>query len=310
MHLDYAQLITEGVNPLTTNIDLCETEEILRMIHQEDTKVAPAVAQVLPEIARAVDAIVDGMRKGGRLIYVGAGTSGRLGVLDASECPPTFGTEPDRVVGVIAGGDTALRHAIEGAEDNYEMGVAAMDELQIDHKDTVVGITASGNAAYVLGAIERAAQLQAATVALCNTYPGRVIDAADIAIVPVVGPEVIMGSTRMKAGTAEKMVLNMLSTASMIKLGKVYQNLMVDIAATNRKLQDRTVRIIMEATGVSREEAEEALCKSGGQLKPALVLLFCDCDVETAAQLLSREPNIRKTVRAYFQENGESENSN
>lgn len=308
MRPDYAQLITEGVNPLTTNIDLCETEEILQMIHHEDCKAAPAVGLVLPEIARAVDRIVQGMRAGGRLIYVGAGTSGRLGVLDASECPPTFGTDPGMVVGVIAGGDKALRHAVEGAEDSCETGAAAMDQLHVTGADTVVGITASGTAPYVLGAVERAKQLGAATVALCNTRPGPVVDAADIAIVPVVGPEAIMGSTRMKAGTAEKMVLNMLSTAAMIKLGKVYQNLMVDVTATNQKLKDRTVRILMEAAGVSREEAETVLQLSGGELKPALMTLLCGCGIETAKRLLGREPNVRKAIQIWSQENAEIEN--
>lgn len=307
MQPNYAQMTTEGINPRTTNIDLCETEEILRLIHQEDSRAAPAVGQVLPEIARAVDTAVSGLRRGGRLIYVGAGTSGRLGVLDASECPPTFGTDPGMVVGVIAGGDKALRRAVEGAEDSYGTGAAAMDELDVNEADTVVGITASGSAPYVLGAMERARALGAATVALCNTRPGSVIDTADIAIVPVVGPEVIMGSTRMKAGTADKMVLNMLSTAAMIKLGKVYQNLMVDLAATNQKLRDRTVRILMAAAGVCREEAEEALRQTDGKLKPALILLFCGCDMKTAELLLSREPNVRKAVRLYFLENGENE---
>lgn len=307
MDLNYAQLITERINPLTVDIDLCETEEIVRIIHREDSKVASAVEKVLPEVAQAVDVAVKGLRAGGRLIYVGAGTSGRLGVLDASECPPTFGTDPGMVVGVIAGGDKALRSAIECVEDSQEQGAAAMEELQVSSTDTVVGIAASGNTPYVLGALERAKQLGAATVALCNTFPGAVIDTADIAIVPVVGPEVIMGSTRMKAGTAEKMVLNMLSTASMIKLGKVYKNLMVDISATNNKLQDRVVRIVMEAAGVSRPEAEEALRNSGGKVKPALVMLLCKCDMETAELLLKRQPNIRKTVQAYFQkETGEN----
>lgn len=307
MELNYAQLITEGINPLTVNIDLCETEEIVRIIHREDSKVAPAVEKVLPEVAQAVDVAVKGLRAGGRLIYVGAGTSGRLGVLDASECPPTFGTDPGMVVGVIAGGDKALRSAIECVEDSQEQGAAAMEDLRVGSTDTVVGIAASGNTPYVLGALERAKQLGAATVALCNTFPGAVIDMADIAIVPVVGPEVIMGSTRMKAGTAEKMVLNMLSTASMIKLGKVYKNLMVDISATNNKLQDRVVRIVMEAADVSRPEAEEALRNSGGKVKPALVMLLCGCDMETAELLLKRQPNIRKTMQAYFQkETGEN----
>lgn len=292
--MDYTQLVTEGVNLDTKEIDLCSTEEILRLIHAEDGKIVPAVGQVLPELAQAVDLAVEGMRRGGRLIYMGAGTSGRLGVLDASECPPTFGTTPDKVVGVIAGGDRALRTPIEGAEDNEEQGASEIDRLKVGPNDTVVGITASGNAPYVLGAIRRAKELGASTVALCNARPGTVIDLADVAIVPVVGPEVIMGSTRMKAGTADKMVLNMLSTTVMIRLGKVYKNLMVDLAATNKKLRDRAVRIIMEAVGVSRQEAEEALRKSDGALKPALLILLCGCSLESAIALLEREPNVRR----------------
>lgn len=300
--MDYARLITENVNPDTTNIDLCDTEGILDLIHQEDCKVAPAVGQVLPDIAWAVDVICARMRSGGRLIYVGAGTSGRLGILDASECPPTFGTEPEQILGMIAGGDKALRSAIEGAEDCYALGVSDIQGLKTGKKDTVVGITASGNAQYVLGAIEQANRCGAASVAVCNAFPGSVIDAAGIAIVPVVGPEVIMGSTRMKAGSAQKMVLNMLSTAVMIRLGRVYRNLMVDLAPSNNKLRDRTVRIIMQAVDVSREEAEQALDLCGGSPKPAIVLLLCGCSAETAGMLLQREPNVRKAVQVYFAE--------
>ncbi len=295
--MDYAQLITENVNPDTVDIDLCDTEEIVNMIHREDCKVAPAVGKVLPEIVKTIDMVVAHIRAGGRLIYVGAGTSGRLGVLDASECPPTFGTDPGLVVGVIAGGDTALRSSIEGAEDCYEQGAQEMDKMEVSCQDVVVGITASGNARYVLGALERAKQLGAATVAVCNAYPGTVIDAADVAIVPVVGPEVIMGSTRMKAGTAEKMVLNMITTASMIKLGKVYQNLMVDLTPTNNKLRDRSVRIIMQAVGVSREQAEQVLELSGGYPKVAILMLLCQCDRETAEGLLREENTIRRVVQ-------------
>lgn len=292
--MDYTQLVTEGINPKTREIDLCGTEEILWMIHSEDCKVAPAVGQELPKIAQAVEMIVEGMQEGGRLIYAGAGTSGRLGVLDASECPPTFGTDPEMVVGIIAGGDRALRIPIEGAEDSEDLGAQDVDRLNVGLNDTVVGITASGNAPYVLGAVRRARQRGAATVALCNARPGTVIDAAEVAIVPVVGPEVIMGSTRMKAGTADKMVLNMISTAVMVRLGKTYQNLMVDLSASNKKLRDRSVRIIMQAVGVSRWEAEEALRASGGGLKSALLMLLCGCSIDTAVSLLEQEPNVRK----------------
>lgn len=303
--MDYARLITEKVNPDTVDIDSSDTAGILQMMHREDCKVAPAVGKVLPEIARAVDVIYARMRSGGRLIYAGAGTSGRLGILDASECPPTFGTEPEQVLGIIAGGDRALRASIEGAEDCYALGGSDIKRLKTAEKDTVVGITASGNAQYVLGAIEQAKRLGAATVAVCNAYPGSVIEAADIAIIPVVGPEVIMGSTRMKAGSAQKMVLNMLSTAVMIKLGKVYRNLMVDLSPSNNKLRDRTVRIIMQAVDVSREEAEQALERCDGHPKPAIVLLLCGCTAETAVLLLEQEPNVRKAVQAYYREQPE-----
>lgn len=293
--MDYSHLATEGVNLNTRDIDLCDTREILRRIHTEDSAIMPAIGRVLPEIAQAVDLIVAGMKKGGRLIYAGAGTSGRLGVLDASECPPTFGADPGQVVGVIAGGDAALRISVEGAEDDQALGAADIDRLGLGCGDTLVGITASGNAPYVLGAVYRARERGAATVALCNACPGTVIDAADIAIVPVVGPEVIMGSTRMKAGTADKLVLNMISTTVMIKLGKVYQNLMVDLSASNKKLRDRAVRILMQAAGVSRGQAEEALKKSGGELKPALLILLCGCGLDAAVSLLKKEPNVRKS---------------
>lgn len=297
--MDYEKLTTEQVNPNTTDIDLCGTREILELIHREDCKVAAAVGETLPKVAEAVDAVVRGIQKGGRLIYVGAGTSGRLGVLDASECPPTFGTPPEQVVGIIAGGDRALRIAIEGAEDDYKLGGADIDAVEATEADTVVGITASGTARYVLGALERAKQRGAATVAVCSAPGGQAAKAADIAIVPVVGPEAVMGSTRMKAGTAQKMVLNMISTAAMIKLGKVYHNLMVDLCPSNAKLKDRTVRIIMQAAEVSRREAERALALAGGEPKPAILMLLAGCEPEQARSLLEEERNLRKALKRY-----------
>lgn len=302
--MDYANLVTERVNESTVDIDLCSTEEILEMIHKEDCKVAPAVEKVLPQVAKAVEAAVRGMKQGGRLIYVGAGTSGRLGILDASECPPTFGTDPGQVVGIIAGGDGAMRTAIEGAEDNYELGAGDMEEAAVDQRDTVVGITASGGARYVLGALERARALGAATAALCNTFPSPAAAAADIAIVPVTGPEAIMGSTRMKAGTAQKMVLNMISTAVMVRLGKVYQNLMVDLSPSNAKLRDRSIRIVMQAAGVSRREAELALERAGGCPKPAILQLLCGCGPDTARELLDQESTIRRAIQNYEESGG------
>lgn len=304
--MDYAKLTTEQVNPDTMDIDLCSTEGVLELIHREDRKVAAAVGRTLPDIARAVDTVVRGMQAGGRLIYVGAGTSGRLGVLDASECPPTFGTSPEQVVGIIAGGDQALRIAIEGAEDDYELGVSDIDAIGAAAADTVVGITASGSARYVLGALARAKQRGAATVVVCNAAGGQAAQAADIAIVPVVGPEAIMGSTRMKAGTAQKMVLNMISTATMVKLGKVYHNLMVDLCPSNAKLKDRTVRMIMRAVGVSRREAEQALAITHGQPKPAILMLLTDCGPEEAQALLEEERNLRKALKRYEEQCGVS----
>ncbi len=297
--MDYVKMITEQVNPDTADIDLCSTEEILELIHKEDCKVALAVGKVLPQIAQAVEAAVQGMKKGGRLIYVGAGTSGRLGILDASECPPTFGTEPGQVVGVIAGGDTAMRNAIEGAEDRYDLGAADMEEIGVNERDTVVGITASGSARYVLGALEKAKERHAATAVICNTFPGTAAAAADVAIIPVTGPEAIMGSTRMKAGTAQKMVLNMLSTATMIKLGKVYHNLMVDLCPSNAKLKDRSARIVMQAAGVSRQEAETALEQAEGSPKLAILRLLCGCGLDTAKEMLEQESTIRKALQNY-----------
>lgn len=218
--MDYQKLLTEQVNPDTYDIDISSTEEIVKMINAEDKKIAFAVEKVLPQIARAVDMIVGRMKRGGRLLYIGAGTSGRLGVLDASECPPTYGVEPSKVVGIIAGGDDALRSAFEGVEDDREAGKAEIEKYAVGENDTLVGISASGTAPYVCAALQAAKGKGAGTIALSNTYFGALPDIADISIVAEVGPEVVMGSTRMKAGTSQKMVLNMLSTAAMIKLGK------------------------------------------------------------------------------------------
>ena len=284
--LDYTKLMTEQVNPATTDIDLCSSEEIARLINEEDKKIAEAVSLCLPEIGKAVDAIVAGMRKGGHLYYVGAGTSGRLGVLDASECPPTYGTDPSLVVGIIAGGETALRNAVEGAEDDPIAGAGEISSRGIDENDVVVGITASGSARYVYGALEEARKRGAVTVAVCTTSPAALSETADISILPVVGPEPIMGSTRMKSGTAQKMVLNMLTTATMVRLGKTFHNLMVDLTPTNIKLVDRTARIVMQATGADRPTADAALAAAGNKPKVAIVALLTGCDPATAKKAL------------------------
>lgn len=281
-----AKLATETVNPNTVKIDECSTEEILRLINQEDMQVPLAVERELPSLTRAVDLACQALARGGRMIYVGCGTSGRLGVLDASECPPTYGTDPELIQGHIAGGDAALRNAVEGAEDDADAGAKLVEDLEITDKDVLVGITASGGAPYVLGAAEAAKARGAVCIALVNNPGSKLETLCDVTVAPVVGPEVIMGSTRMKAGTAEKLVLNMLSTAVMIKSGKVYNNLMVDLRATNRKLQDRSVRIITAATGAGREEAEEYLQMAGGKVKTAIMMYFSGLEASEAERAL------------------------
>lgn len=281
-----AKLATETVNPNTVKIDECSTEEILRLINQEDMQVPLAVERELPSLTRAVDLACQALARGGRMIYVGCGTSGRLGVLDASECPPTYGTDPELIQGHIAGGDAALRNAVEGAEDVADAGAKLVEDLEITDKDVLVGITASGGAPYVLGAAEAAKARGAVCIALVNNPGSKLETLCDVTVAPVVGPEVIMGSTRMKAGTAEKLVLNMLSTAVMIKSGKVYNNLMVDLRATNRKLQDRSVRIITAATGAGREEAEEYLQMAGGKVKTAIMMYFSGLEASEAERAL------------------------
>ena len=271
--LDYARLTTEGRNPRSMHIDTMSTEDMMRCINEEDKLVPLAVEKEVPNIAKAVDAITAAFEKGGRLIYTGCGTSGRLGVLDASECPPTYGTDPGLVVGVIAGGDYALRHAIEGAEDSFEAGQAAMEELNVSDKDVVVGISAAGGAAYVIGTLDYARSKGAVTVSLtCNT--GAKLDAyGDICITPIVGPEVVTGSTRMKSGTATKLVLNMLTTGVMIKTGKVYENLMVHMRPTNAKLRARAIRMIGQLTGRDEADCTRALDACEGNIRAAADLL-------------------------------------
>lgn len=256
-------LSTESQNPASTQIDRLSTIDMLRVINAADREVAGSVAQVIPDIARAVDAIVDRLERGGRLFYTGAGTSGRLGVLDASECPPTFNVPPDLVQGLIAGGDGALRKSVEGAEDDPEQGRAALEARQFSSGDALVGIAASGRTPYVLGSLRYARSLGALTVGLSCTPESEIGRAADIAITPVPGPEVITGSTRMRAGTATKLVLNMLSTGVMVRLGFVYGNLMVNVQPTNHKLADRAQRIIAKLASVSRSDAARLLDEAG-----------------------------------------------
>jgi N-acetylmuramic acid 6-phosphate etherase len=269
--LQLEQLLTESRNPATANLDQLATLELVQTMHAADREVLDAVGRELPNVARAVDTIVDRMDKGGRLFYLGAGTSGRLGVLDASECPPTYNTPPELVQGIIAGGDVALRRSVERAEDDAEQGAKDLAAQGFSAKDVLVGIAASGRTPYVLGGIKHARSLGAATIGL-SCAPGSQLEKyADIAITPAVGPEVVTGSTRMKAGTATKLVLNMISTASLVRLGYVYGNLMVNVQPTNVKLTDRATRIIVALTDASYDEAS-ALLKKAGSVKTAIVM--------------------------------------
>jgi N-acetylmuramic acid 6-phosphate etherase len=280
------ELTTELQNEDTQQLDRLSVREILRLMNEEDKKVPYAVERVLDQVAEAVGLIVESLENGGRLFYFGAGTSGRLGILDASECPPTFGTDPELVQGVIAGGPAAMVRAIEGAEDSPELGRQDVHTYGVKAGDVVVGIAASGRTPYVIGALREARRLNAATIALsCNEHA--LIDAfADVAINVVVGPEVLTGSTRLKAGSAQKLVLNMLTTATMIKLGKVYGNLMVSVQATNVKLRERVKRIVMEVTGASYAEAERLAELANGDAKTAIVMKLTGRGAEEARRLL------------------------
>jgi N-acetylmuramic acid 6-phosphate etherase len=280
-------LPTEQRNPATTDIDRLSTLEMVHLLNAQDATVAEAVERALPEVAASVDVIVDRIRGGGRLIYIGAGTSGRLGVLDASECPPTYNTPPDLVVGLIAGGDHALRHPVENVEDRPEEGAAALREIDLTARDVVVGIAASGRTPFVVGALRYAREIGAATISLSNVDAAAISHEADIAIAAVTGPEPVTGSTRMKAGTAQKLVLNMLTTATMIRLGKTYGNLMVDVQPSNSKLRDRAVRIVAEATGLGREAAAAQLARAGSDVKTAIVMDLLGVDAGTARERLA-----------------------
>lgn len=288
-------LTTEKRNPRSKNIDALSTVEILKLINDEDRSVAFAVRKEIRNISRAVDILTCVFKSGGKLFYVGAGTSGRLGILDASECPPTFGVPLNMVKGIIAGGNKAIKRSIEGAEDKPEDGAREIKNNKISSKDMVIGIATGSTTPFVLGALNEARKRKAKTVFFsCNLVNKPPKKIADILITPVVGPEVITGSTRMKAGTATKLVLNMITTAVMIKLGKVYQNLMVDLQVKNKKLLDRSVRIIIELTGVSRKRAEDYLKKAKGSLKTAIVMIKADADYETALNILNKSNGIIK----------------
>lgn len=291
-HIDLTNLVTESCNPASVNIDQLATLDILRVINNEDKKVALAVEKVLPQIAQAVDHIVSAFQQNGRLVYIGAGTSGRLGILDASECPPTYGTPAEQVIGIIAGGMPAMFKAIENVEDQSHQGRIDLEAIDFKQQDILVGIAASGRTPYVIGAMQYAKSLGAKVISLCCNPNGQMINVADIAITPIVGAEVITGSSRMKAGTAQKLVLNMLTTASMIKMGKVFGNLMVDVAATNAKLIERQINIVMQATDCCRDTAIKVLEQCGRQCKTAIVMLLMDIDAQQANRLLNDHRGI------------------
>ncbi|HEX7057051.1 MAG TPA: N-acetylmuramic acid 6-phosphate etherase [Bacilli bacterium] len=295
---DIQYLTTEQLNTKTLNIDQLSTLEILQLINKEDEKVALAVRDAIPQIVLAVEKVAEQFRKGGRLFYFGAGTSGRIGILDASECPPTFGTDPKLVQGIIAGGQRAITDSIEGAEDNDQMGEQDAANLHIGPSDVVVGIAASGRTPYVLGAMRQAKKSGAAVIGVCNNRDSLMNQFADIMIEAIVGPEVIMGSTRMKAGTAQKMILNMITTVSMIKLGKVYGNLMVDLLPSNTKLKERAKRIIKLATNTTDEIAARLYDEAEGNVKLAIISFLANVDCRTAEKLLQQtDGSVREAIQ-------------
>lgn len=289
---------TEKRNPASINIDIVSTKEIVNIINNEDFKVAEAIKKELDKIAQAVDMISEAFLQGGSLLYFGAGTSGRLGILDASECPPTFGVSSEMVRGYIAGGDKALRTAVEGAEDSLDGGEHDLINSGANSNDIVVGISASGNAPYVLGILSKAKELNIKTIGIACNQEAKLKEASDVFICPVVGEEVITGSTRMKSGTAQKMVLNMLTTASMVKIGKTYENLMVDVQPTNSKLKDRAARIVSEIASITYEKAQDFLDKSNYQVKPAIVMSLLDLSYNEAVELLKKHNGrLRETLK-------------
>ena len=281
-------LITEQRNPNSMNVDSLSALEIVQLMNEEDKQVPLAIEKCLPQIAQAVERIVAAFQQGGRLVYIGAGTSGRLGVLDASECPPTFGVSPEMVKGIIAGGERALRHPIEGAEDSKAQAVVDLQTIQFSSKDVLVGIAASGRTPYVIGALEYAKSLGSVTVSIASNPNSAMANIVDIAIDTVVGAEVLTGSSRLKSGTAQKLVLNMLTTASMILMGKCYQNLMVDVQASNEKLKARAIRIVMQATDCDKALAEETLKQADQNAKLAIMMILSGLDRVQAEALLEK----------------------
>ena len=296
-NINLSAMVTENRNSASENIDCASTLEILKIINNEDKKVAIAVEKQLSTIASAVDAISHAFLNHGRLIYLGAGTSGRLGILDASECPPTYGTAPEQVVGLIAGGYSAIFKAVENAEDSPELAVNDLKSINLSKKDILVGIAASGRTPYVIGGMQYAKSLGATVISLCCNANAPMINLANITITPIVGAEVVTGSSRMKAGTAQKLVLNMLTTASMIKIGKVYGNLMVDVKASNAKLIERQISIVMQATDCSRDTAITTLNQCNQHCKTAILMILARLTAEEATQkLLNNNGFIRKVI--------------
>ena len=295
--IDLGKLTTESRNNRTLNLDEMSPLEIVTAMNEEDAAVLDGVRRVLPQIAQGVAWIEEALYSGGRLFYIGAGTSGRLGVLDASECPPTFGVSPDLVIGLIAGGDYALRNPVENAEDSEEMGKSDLQERGLTERDVVVGIAASGRTPYVIGGLEYAKKQGCRTISVTCNQHSRMAEVAQLAIEVTVGPEVLTGSTRLKSGTAQKMVLNMLTTGAMVRFGKVYQNLMVDVVQSNAKLKVRAENIVMEATAVTRKEARRLIDLADGSVKTAVVMRLAHCEKEDAVKKLrSTRGHVRKAI--------------
>ncbi len=297
--IDFRQIDTEKKNPASTHIDTISSLEMMQVIHAEDKKAVDAVTPLLPKLADAVEIIASRIKKGGRLIYCGAGTSGRLGILDAVECPPTYSTPPELVIGLMAGGTDAIFRAKEGAEDDEAQGERELETITPTSQDTVVGLSASGRTPYVIGALRHAKTAEALTIAVTCSPGSPISSIADIDLTAVTGAEVVTGSTRMKAGTAQKMILNMISTGTMIRLGKVYGNLMVDVAATNEKLRERALRIVMEVAGCTREEGIAALSRANGHAKPAILIAVGQCTKDEADRLLENaDGQLASALRA------------
>jgi N-acetylmuramic acid 6-phosphate etherase len=297
MALDLKKMTTETRNSYTMELDRMTPLEIVTAMNREDALVPKAIEDVLPKIAQAATWAIESLEQGGRILYIGAGTSGRLGVLDAAECPPTFGVSPDVVVGLIAGGDAAFLKAVEGAEDSVELGRQDLANHNLQSPDLVIGIAASGRTPYVLGALAYAKEIGCRTVAISCNAGCDIGKAADLAVEAVVGPEVLTGSTRLKAGTAQKLILNMISTATMVGVGKVYENLMVDVMQTNEKLHVRAENIVMAATGVERPEAREAITAADGSVKTAITMILTGCGAEAArASLAKAKGHVRKAI--------------